>query len=278
MTLWALAVSQQQQLSITALAPLFCRWLQHLQGDRLDPAADSLMKTLPSLIPALNWGIVGPTLLAMNLSGYTPNIFTIPAPGTENLGNMINTRTRFFDQALTQYLDTVEQVVILGAGFDTRLFKFCLGQNLALFEVDQPGTQRVKKQGLWESGIGLSEISFVEVNFNQENWIEKLAAAGFEKKKKTFFLWEGVTYYLTETVVKQSLQMMAEGSGEGSAIAFDFFSKDFIQGKNQWWWTKPGLRILEGINEPFHFGINSYNGNQSTLDYLLTGTGFQLHD
>ncbi|MEN8446705.1 MAG: SAM-dependent methyltransferase, partial [Cyanobacteria bacterium J06555_13] len=226
MTLWALAVSQQQQLSITAIAPLSCRWLQHLQGDRLDPAADSLMKTLPSLTPALKWGVVGPTLLAMNLSGYTPNIFTVPPAGTENLGNMINTRTRFFDQALTQHLDTVEQIVILGAGFDTRLFKFCLGRKLALFEVDQPGTQRAKKQALRESGLSLDEISFVEVNFNQENWIEKLAAAGFERGKKTFFLWEGVTYYLTEAVVRQSLRAMAGVSGEGSAIAFDFFSRD----------------------------------------------------
>ncbi len=283
--LWGLGVSRQQNLSITALAPLSCRWLLHLQGSRPDPTADKLMTTLPSLNTGLNWATIGPTLLAMNLSGYTPNLFTLPTPGEENLGSMINTRTLFFDRALTSYVNSVEQVVILGAGFDTRLFELCTGKGLSLFEVDQPSTQRVKIQALRKSGVDLSEVTFVSVNFNQEDWIEKLISAGFKSGKKTFFLWEGVTYYLTEVVVRESLQAMAGVAGEGSAIAFDFFSKDFIQGENEWWWIKPGLSILDWIKEPFHFGIASHEdsqtgihkGTEAVLGALLTRTGFQLH-
>ncbi len=272
---WALVVTQQKGISMTALAPLSARWLLHLQGIRPDPVADSLMNTLPCLNSGLNWAIAGPTLFAMNISGHTPSLFNLPPAGKENLGNLINTRTLFFDRALSGYLETVEQVVVLGAGFDTRLFKFCLGRNIALFEVDQPNTQAVKKQALVESDCSLSEICFVAANFNEESWIDKLLAAGFEAQKKTFFLWEGVTYYLTEAVVKESLRAIGEICGAGSAIAFDFFPQHFYEGRD-FWWIPFAVTALDLIGEPFHFGVDTDKGNQAALDQLLAGTGFQL--
>ncbi|MEO1393925.1 MAG: SAM-dependent methyltransferase [Cyanobacteria bacterium J06634_5] len=281
--LWTVSVSQRKNLSITAIAPLSCRWMLHLQGIRLDPVAHQLMQTLPSLNAGLNWAVVGPTLLAMNLSGYTPSVLTVPVPGQENLGNMINTRTLFFDQVLRERVgplkNAVEQVVILGAGFDTRLFKFCTGRGLSLFEVDQPDTQRVKIQALTKSGIDLSEINFVSVNFNQENWVEKLVSSGFVPGKQTVFLWEGVTYYLTEAVVKQALRAMAEVSGKGSVVSFDFFSQSLVSGSHPWVWLKPGLGILESIGEPFYFGLQENNADQGThvaLSELLASCGFHL--
>ncbi|MGC1527135.1 MAG: SAM-dependent methyltransferase [Phormidesmis sp.] len=272
---WALAVSRQKGISMTALVPLSARWLLHLQGIRPDPLADSLMNTLPCLNSGINWAIAGPTLLAMNISGYTPSLFNLPPPGAENLGNLINTRTLFFDRALSGYLETVEQVVVLGAGFDTRLFKFCLGRNLALFEVDQPNTQAVKKRALIESDRTLDEICFVTANFNEENWIDNLLAAGFEVGKKTFFLWEGVTYYLTEAVVKETLGAIGEICGVGSAIAFDFFPQHFYEGRD-FWWIPFAINALDWIGEPFRFGADTDRGNQVAIDQLLAGTGFQL--
>ncbi|MEO0646816.1 MAG: SAM-dependent methyltransferase [Cyanobacteria bacterium J06650_10] len=286
-TLWSVAISQQQSLSITALSPLFFRWLLHLQGIRPDPAAAELMKTLPSLNEHVNWAVVGPTLWAMNISGYTPSVFNIPSPGTENLGNMINTRTLFFDKAIARSLETVEQVVILGAGFDTRLIKFCTNTDSdtfpALFEVDQRPMQRVKQQAL-ERGLPklqpidraiYRQIRFVPVDFNQENWIEKLTAAGFQSGKKTFFLWEGVTYYLTEKIVVESIQAMDAVCGRGSAIAFDFFPKHFLQGQD-FWWMPAAMNVLDWIGEPFRFGPDTAIGNEAAIAQLLTGTGFKL--
>ena len=280
--LWGTAVSQQQSLSFTALSPLFCRWLLHLQGMRPDPAADSLMKTLPSLNPAANWAVVWPTLWAMNISGYTPNLFNLPRAGKENLGNMINTRTLFFDRALTQYIETVEQVVVLGAGFDTRLLKFCYGKKLSLFEVDRPEMQRVKQQALKESGQPTDGIHFVPVNFNEENWIERLKAAGFLPGKKTFFLWEGVTYYLTEAIVVESLRAMGEVCSVGSAIACDFFPLHLLKGQapegQAFWWMPLATNVLDWIGEPFRFGVDTQTGNREAIAQLLSHSAFQLRE
>ncbi|MEM9947579.1 MAG: SAM-dependent methyltransferase [Cyanobacteria bacterium P01_D01_bin.36] len=276
---WAVTISKQQQLSITALAPLFFRWLLHIQGIRPDAVTQSFITHLSSSNGALCWGCVGPTLLAANLTGYTPSFLSVPPAGKEHLSNMIHTRTLFFDRAIAQSLDTAEQIVILGAGFDTRLFKFCLGQGhalpaRALFEVDQLATQQAKIQALKNSQVAFSDVNFVSVNFNQENWADKLVQAGFVPGKQTFFLWEGVTYYLTEAIVKETLVKVAEISGEGSAIAFDVFSSHFVSGTGEWQWIQPALNILTLMGEPFRFGINLQT--DAPMTRLLQDTGFQL--
>lgn len=272
--LWVLTSSQQQQISMTALAPLFCRWILHLQGIRNDPTTQALVDSLPYFSSALCWGAVGPTLFAANLTSYTPSFLNVPPVGKENISNMIYTRSLFFDRAITQYLPTAEQIVLLGAGFDTRLFNFCLGQGRALFEVDQPATQQAKIQALRESGADLSEVSFVSVDFNQENWADKLLKAGFEPGKRSFFLWEGVTYYLSETIVKETLLKVAEMSGRGSAIAFDVFSPTFISATKEWQWIQPAIKILDLIGEPFRFGIGIQN--DILITQLLQDAGFQI--
>ncbi|MEL6902660.1 MAG: SAM-dependent methyltransferase [Cyanobacteria bacterium J06606_4] len=280
LALWAIAASRPQSLSITALVPLYCRWLLHLQGIRPDPTTHSLVGTLPSLNPQLNWGVIWPTLLAMNITGYTPSIFNVPPPGKEDLSNMLNARTLFFDKALVRAVEggivPVEQVVLLGAGFDSRLFKFCTGRSpLSCFEVDQGHTQRVKIKALTASNVDSRSVNFVAVDFNREDWTDDLVAAGFSVEKKTFFLWEGVTYYLTELAIKDCLNNIAKIAAEGSSIAFDFFSKQLITGESSWW-LKPGLQLLDWINEPFQFGIDTTKDSREELSKLLKGTGFQI--
>ncbi|NJM98251.1 MAG: SAM-dependent methyltransferase [Phormidesmis sp. RL_2_1] len=276
--LWAIAISQQKQLSFTALSPLAGRWLLHQQGIRLDAATDSLVKHLPSVNGALSLMGLGPTLLATGISDY--KLLSVPAPGSETLLTAITARTVFFDRALAQSLaeqPAVEQIVVLGAGFDTRLFTQCLDQNLALFEVDQLEIQQVKQQALQKSGVDLSEIHFVTVNFNQGDWEEKLIAAGFVRGRKTFFLWEGVTYYLTEAVVQRTLQKMADICGEGSSLAFDFFSWRLITGSDAWW-LYLGVSLLDWLGEPFQFGIDTDKGAESQLSRVLLSAGFQLSE
>jgi len=270
---WSITISRQQHTSITALVPLYFRWLLHIQGIRPDETTHQLISNLTGLNSALCWGSIGPTLFAANLTGYTPSFLSVPPASRENVSNMIYTRSLFFDKALAQQLSKVEQVVLLGAGYDTRLFKFCLGQGLSLFEVDQIATQQAKIQALRKSGVALDEVSFIPVDFEQGDWANKLQRAGFKPNKKSFFLWEGVTYYLTEKAVKDTLARVATLSGTGSAIAFDIFSSNFVTASREWQWIQPAIAALDVLGEPFRFGTDLTDSTHITR--LLQDAGFQ---
>jgi methyltransferase (TIGR00027 family) len=199
---------------------------------------------------------------------------------------MLHERTLFFDKALIAALDSVEQIVILGAGYDTRLFEFCSNRELALFEVDQIETQQVKRQALAKSNIHCHEVTFVAVDFAQEDWMQALTAAGFTPGKRTFFLWEGVTYYLTEPTVKAALSLMSEFSSAGSAVAFDFLSKALVKGESlSAFGLAPATAILNWIGEPLQFGIGSETNRRmnkeetrTAIEALLSATDFNLRD
>ncbi len=135
-------------------------------------------------------------------------------------------RTKVFDAAL---LDAVQkgarQVVVLGAGFDSRAYRFQaqLG-NVRVLEVDYGPTQAYKKQRLSEIlDVIPPNVSFVPMDFTKDDLLEQLRKAGYSEQQKTFFLWEGVTYYLSEGAVKDTLRFVRDHSSPGSRIAFDYF-------------------------------------------------------
>lgn len=135
-------------------------------------------------------------------------------------------RTKQFDAAL---LDAVQsgatQVVVLGAGFDSRAYRFQsqLG-NVRVIEVDYGPTQAYKKQRLDDIlKVIPPNVSFVPMDFTKDNLLEQLRNAGYSEQQKTFFLWEGVTYYLPEVAVKETLHFVRNHSASGSRIAFDYF-------------------------------------------------------
>jgi len=135
-------------------------------------------------------------------------------------------RTKRFYAALLDALQNgARQVVVLGAGFDSRAYRFQsqLG-NVRVMEVDYGPTQAYKKQRLGEIlEVIPSNVSFVPMDFTKDNLLEQLRNAGYSEQQKTFFLWEGVTYYLPESAVKDTLHFVRDHSAAGSRIAFDYF-------------------------------------------------------
>jgi methyltransferase (TIGR00027 family) len=135
-------------------------------------------------------------------------------------------RTKAFDAALLDALqDGARQVVVLGAGFDSRAYRFQsqLG-DVRFIEVDYGPTQAYKKQRLGEIlDVIPSNVSFVPMDFTKDNLLEQLRNAGYSEQQKTFFLWEGVSYYLPESAVKDTLHFVRDHSASGSRIAFDYF-------------------------------------------------------
>jgi methyltransferase (TIGR00027 family) len=71
--------------------------------------------------------------------------------------------------------------------------------------VDHPDTQAAKRQRLRDlPGALPSQVTYVAMDFNRQSLLEALAHAGFDESVRTFFLWEGVTNYLTKEAVNRT--------------------------------------------------------------------------
>ena len=140
-------------------------------------------------------------------------------------------RTRYFDERLQHALSgTTTQVVILGAGFDSRAYRMKqLLKNVKVFEVDYGPTQEYKKIRVQEIlGSLPTNVVYVSIDFTREKLSDVLIKAGYRSDRVTFFIWEGVTMYIPEEAIRSTLRFVAAESAPGSSIVFDGKSKSFI--------------------------------------------------
>jgi methyltransferase (TIGR00027 family) len=193
--------------------------------------------------------------------------FADVAKNPEALGSMVMmiVRTRFIEERMEQAIrDGVSQVVILGAGFDTRAYRLTeLLKNTRIFEVDQPSTQEYKQRRIRETGIEIPpNLTYVPVDFRHDRLGDVLAAAGYDSSRKTFFIWEGVTMYLPEAAVEETLRWVA-AQAPGSTIIFDFVGAMVIQFMANVPWdklpdaAKQAVQRLQRLEagEPWIFGL-----------------------
>ncbi len=149
-------------------------------------------------------------------------------------------RTAYFDHIVQQALrDNVPQVVFLGAGYDSRPYRFSkdIGST-RIFELDDPKTQQRKKEVLQRSNIAIPEqLTYLPMYYNSVVLRENLLAAGFDNTRQTLFVWEGATYYLTTAEVDGTLGFIKSNAPAGSTICFDYNS------------VSPGMPGKESMNE-----------------------------
>jgi methyltransferase (TIGR00027 family) len=134
-------------------------------------------------------------------------------------------RARFVEDLLAgQVSHGIKQYIILGAGLDTFAQRQPeLAAKLQVFEIDQPITQRWKRQRLIELGYGVAEwLRFVPVDFEAgADWWERLALAGFDARQPAFLASTGVCMYLTREANAKSLRQIA-ALAPGSTLAMTF--------------------------------------------------------
>jgi len=184
----------------------------------------------------------------------------LPLAGTSaELTTFVLCRHRAIEDRLAAALGAgIEQVVVLGAGYDTRAWRFAeaLGER-PIWEVDFPATAR-RKARLERRHAGElppSTLRRVEVDFERQSFAERLLAEGFAAGARTFFIWEGVSMYLTRRAVKESLAGMTGLGGAGSELAADFwYLVDAPDPASFLRRVTPNLLALLG--EPVLFGIH----------------------
>ncbi|HLH29973.1 MAG TPA: SAM-dependent methyltransferase [Terriglobia bacterium] len=173
------------------------------------------------------------------------------------MSNLMLVRTRFIDDHLRSSLEKgAKQVVILGAGFDTRAYRFQDQlTDKTVIEVDYRSTQELKKRRL-ESALGAvpSYVRFAEIDFKRDKLLDVLVSAGYRSTEKTFFIWEGVSMYLTETAVRETLRVIASSSVSGSEIVMDFAEQAMINMLNAFP-QLPQHEYTTKWGEPWTFGV-----------------------
>jgi len=195
---------------------------------------------------------------------------------------MMIIRTRFIEERLEQAIrDGVSQVVILGAGFDTRAYRLTeLLKAARVFEVDQPSTQEYKRRRVQETGIQVPpNLTYVPVDFRRDKLGDVLAVAGYDSSRKTFFIWEGVTMYLPEAAVEETLRWVA-AQAPGSTIIFDFVGARLIQfmaTADLTQFPEAAQKAFERLRrltagEPWIFGLPDTNERE-----FLGKVGLELH-
>ena len=133
-------------------------------------------------------------------------------------------RTRHIDTALEESLGAgVRQVIILGAGFDSRAYRFADRSNVRFIEVDYGPTQEYKKKRVKEILGKLPEhVAYVAMDFAKDDLGTQLRNAGFSEKDRTLFIWEGVVYYIPQPAVEAILRFVKGHSPPDSRIIFDY--------------------------------------------------------
>ncbi len=145
----------------------------------------------------------------------------------------LTVRERHIDEYLKTCLaNGVRQVVILGAGYDARAYRFEeFKHGVKVFEVDHPATQQAKMKRLQKIfGSVPPYVTYVPIDFNTQTFERRLRECGYDEKQKTLFIWQGVTQYLTPEGVDSTLAFVAEHSGPGSSIIFDYMYTSLLDG------------------------------------------------
>lgn len=144
----------------------------------------------------------------------------------------VNARTLYIDAALQRAAAAgATQVVVLGAGFDSRAYRFRKTHpELQFYEVDLPATIEAKKQRL----IGIfgavpDYVRYAPIDFNTQTLEDVLPALGYDEKQQTFFILEGVTMYVEEAGDAATLRFIRAHSAPGSRVVFDYILRRVVE-------------------------------------------------
>jgi methyltransferase (TIGR00027 family) len=169
----------------------------------------------------------------------------------------------------------VEQYIILGAGMETFAFrKPELMERLHVYEIDHPATQTFKQQRLAELGWEIPDrLEFVPADFSKEKLAVVLKRSSYDPEKCSFFSWLGVTYYLSEDIVWDTLCSIGTIASKGSSVVFDYIDTEgFDPGK-----AAKRMQLMQAIvqrvGEPMKANFDPY-----TLGNDLENIGLRLEE
>lgn len=169
-------------------------------------------------------------------------------------------RTRYIDDALGQALDAgANQVVILGAGFDSRAYRVPRIERARVFEVDHPATQARKKAVIIRRlGAVPPHVTFVPLDFAARTLDEVMPGLGYRREARTFFICEGVTHYLSDQDIDAVFRYVGR-SAAGNRMVFTYIHRGMLDGSVTFTGAADTLATVRRAGEPYTFGFDPVN-------------------
>jgi methyltransferase (TIGR00027 family) len=228
---------------------------------------NALLRALESSVPErerLFEDPLAPAFLTWPLS-LVPPLATAPGFGRLVRGYIdrrwpgvrtsVTARTRLIDEAIAESFREAMQLVILGAGFDSRAYRLPALRTASVFEVDHPDTQAAKRAVLARALPGTPHhVRFVPCDFQRDALERAMTEAGFSRAAPAFLLWEGVTNYLTEAAIDAVLRWCARAA-PGSLLLFTYVHRDILTRPEHFAGTKQLFASLAKAGERFTWGI-----------------------
>lgn len=174
-------------------------------------------------------------------------------------------RVAFIDEVLRE--TSARQVVILGAGLDTRSYRLEALRGARVFEVDFPATQRFKRDRAAALGKPLAEIVYVPVDFTRDDLASSLRAAGFDPSLPTAWVWEGVIMYLDDAALRGTLAAVRKLSAPGSRLVAHYHEPEAHKKRG----SIVRRLIFSFLGEP-QIGLRT----RATIDDELARGGFRV--
>ena len=185
-------------------------------------------------------------------------------------------RTKYFDAAFTTALKQgFDQILIFGAGFDSRALRFSdLNKGTIIFELDASITQEEKLKAYQSKKLSIPKnLVFVPIDFNKERLEDKISRAGFAAGKKTLFMLEGVTMYLSRDAVEGTFRFISNFSGSGSMVVFDHIYGGVLRGENKYYGEKGMYKRTAKVGEEWTFALE-----ENEAEPFLGKFGFTMKD
>ncbi|HXN89462.1 MAG TPA: SAM-dependent methyltransferase [Methylocella sp.] len=177
--------------------------------------------------------------------------FSADFPAVEK---MVRMRTRYFDDRLDEQLSLgCRQVVILGAGLDTRAVRK-QAPGVAYFEIDDLKILSFKKARLAESRID-ARVTFIPGDYVADDFLRLLETNGFRFELPAYFIWEGNTMYLTGASVRRVLADLRKRVRQFN-ISFDYMAEDVIAYTTGDQRNSNFVERFAAMGAPWRFGVN----------------------
>ncbi len=167
-------------------------------------------------------------------------------------------RTKYIDEAVQSALrGGVDQVLILGAGFDTRGIRFQkMAGSTKVFELDAPVTQQAKIRRYIQKKIAAPHnLLFIPVDFDTQRIPDRLSECGFERNRKCLVVMEGLTMYLQPASAAELFSVIRDFTGTGSRVVFDFIHASVLRQENRYDGEKHLTKNTAKSGERFCFGL-----------------------